>query len=94
MKVYSIYLSEDGQEIYYATNSKSLFELIEFTEYNPTIIQYLDDDNKYRVVKYNYSNLNLAVKNKRCVTAINEIKKCNVRINELIKFNNQLKQTT
>lgn len=57
MRVFSIYLSEDGLLNEAATNVKALFNTIESIGYEPIEIYYTDIDGKGVDAKYSYSSL-------------------------------------
>ena len=64
MKVYTVYLSEDGLYYRYATNAKMLYEMIEDLRYEGmTNICYHDGQSKqWRDVKFNQANVLKALK--------------------------------
>ena len=67
MKVFVLYLSEDGLFQEYATNAKSLFEMIRSSGYGVDNIEFPDRNNggdiqPWEKVPFNYRNLVKAMK--------------------------------
>jgi hypothetical protein len=57
MRVFAIYLSEDGLMSKAATNVKALFDLIEESGYEPENIFYIGENKKSVEKPYSYNNL-------------------------------------